>query len=443
MSTTKTIIFLSLACVLWLPACGNPVQASNPITVSLPSSETIWKEGSEFLVQWTGGNTDSVFIQLLKSGACIDSLAITTANSGEFSLSNGLQWTYGEDYQIRVTDFSTESGTSDEFSIWNIVITEPSSVTTWIWNQTNTEVEWMPGSGSIVRMEIWKAGSKVDDYCDWTDDDGSYIRLLAIPAAWGEGDDYQIKMIDDLNNVGWSYEFYVENPFPSGMEFVFISQGSFEMGAPVIEQGSYSRERPVHTVTFNYDFQIMTTEVTHGMWLKVMGSNPSHFTGIDHPVEKVSWYDCQDFVDAMNYLDPSFTYRLPSESEWEYCCRAGSTERYYWGEDLGETVINGYAWWSGNSGSTTHSVAEKLPNAWGLYDMSGNVWEWCEDWYHSNYNGAPADGTAWVVPQGSGRVSRGGSRSCCAMFCRSAFRDSDNPGGRYSDLGLRLVRTVR
>ncbi len=203
----KIELLLIAFVVAILSACSNPVQLSTPIMVSLPTSETIWKDGSEFLVQWTGGNTDSVFIQLLKSGACIDTLAITTPNSGEFILSNGLQWIYGEDYQIRVNDFSTESGTSNEFSIWAIVVTEPNFSTVWEWEQTNTEVEWLPCPGSTVRMEIWKEGYKVDDYCDWTDDDGSYTRSSAIPETWGEGDDYQIKMIDDLNNVGWSEEF--------------------------------------------------------------------------------------------------------------------------------------------------------------------------------------------------------------------------------------------
>ena len=205
----KIELFLIAFVVAILSACSNPVQSSNPITVSLPSSETIWQESSESLIQWTGGNTDSVFIQLLKGGSCVDTLAITTPNSGEFSLSNGLQWGYGEDYQIRVNDFSTESGTSNEFSIWAIVVTEPNFSTVWEWEQTNTEVEWLPCPGSTVRMEIWKDGYKVDDYCDWTDDDGSYTRSSAIPGAWGEGDDYQIKMIDDLNNVGWSEEYTI------------------------------------------------------------------------------------------------------------------------------------------------------------------------------------------------------------------------------------------
>ena len=229
-----------------------------------------------------------------------------------------------------------------------------------------------------------------------------------------------------------------------GMVFVSIPQGSFDMGAPSGEQGSSSNERPVHTVTFNYDFEMMTTEVTQGMWLEVMGTNPSGFPGdLNRPVGNVSWHDCQNFVDAMNDLDPSHIYRLPSESEWEYCCRAGKTERFYWGADPGETVIDGYAWWSGNSGNTTHPVAEKPPNAWGLYDMSGNVWEWCEDWYHSDYNAAPSNGCAWVDPVGSSRIFRGGCWVNNAGSCRSARRNKYSPGDHSGYVGLRLVRTER
>ena len=226
-----------------------------------------------------------------------------------------------------------------------------------------------------------------------------------------------------------------------GMEFVAVPQGSFQMGAPSGEQGTEPDERPVHTVTFNYEFEIMTTEVTQRMWLEVMGSNPSHFSGLDKPVEMVSWNDCQDFVDVMNNLDPSHAYHLPSEAEWEYCCRAGTITRFYWGADWGDSTINGNAWWSVNSGGMTHEVANKLPNSWGIYDMSGNVWEWCEDWYHSNYNEAPSNGSAWLIPQDSCRVNRGGSWYTDAQYCRSSCRNYCNPSRSYYGIGFRLVRS--
>ncbi len=255
---------------------------------------------------------------------------------------------------------------------------------------------------------------------------------------------YALKTTDESGLAAWSNEESITtspgSP-PEGMEFVAIPQGSFQMGAPSDEQGTITGERPVHTVSFNYDFEMMTTEVTQGMWLEVMGTNPSHFTGdLNRPVEYVSWDDCQEFVDAMNALDPSNTYRLPSESEWEYCCRAGTTERFYWGEDLGETEINGYAWWIANSDSTTHSVAGKLPNAWGLYDMSGNVFELCEDWYHASYNGAPSDGSPWLdTTPFEYRVVRGGSWLSDAA--RSASRGYRSPGTSSYRGGFRLARS--
>lgn len=262
---------------------------------------------------------------------------------------------------------------------------------------------------------------------------------------------YALRTNDENDNSVWSNEAQIVTPdssggggtLPEGMEFVSIPSGSFEMGAPAGEVGSSSSERPVHTVTFNYDFEMMTTEVTQEMWEEVMGSNPSYFSGVSLPVETVSWDDCQDFVNAMNDLDPDHEYRLPSEAEREYCCRAGTTARYYWGDDPSYTLIDEYAWYSYNSGSETHPVAQKLPNAWGLHDMSGNVFEWCEDYWHDGYSGAPTDGSAWLSPASPYRVVRGGGWDSPPMNCRSAYRDDFGPGSSSTAVGLRLVRSAR
>jgi formylglycine-generating enzyme required for sulfatase activity len=235
----------------------------------------------------------------------------------------------------------------------------------------------------------------------------------------------------------------VGNSLPENMAFASIPAGSFEMGSPSSESEPDSSEGPVHTVNIQ-SFEMMTTEITQGMWQEVMGNNPAQYTGDpNRPVENVSWNDCQEFIAAMNDLDSLYTYRLPSEAEWEYACRAGTTTRYYWGNDPDSTEIEQYAWYDGNSGDTTHPAAQKLPNAWGLYDMSGNVWEWCEDFYHESYSGAPTDGSPWLSPSGSSRVSRGGSWYYNADYCRSAYRSEDSPG--YSDViqGFRLVRSER
>ncbi|MBC8277088.1 MAG: SUMF1/EgtB/PvdO family nonheme iron enzyme, partial [FCB group bacterium] len=195
----------------------------------------------------------------------------------------------------------------------------------------------------------------------------------------------------------------------SGMTFVKIPGGSFRMGS-----NESKDEKPVHSVSIK-PFYMMTTEVTQKMWKELMGSNPSHFKGDNLPVEKVSWNDCQKFIEKLNQRDPGKGYRLPTEAEWEYACRAGTTTKYYSGNS--ESDLKRAGWYSGNSGKKTHIVGQKSPNSWGLYDMSGNVWEWCTDWYHNSYSGAPTDGSAWISPSSTYRVLRGGSWYYFAFCC--------------------------
>ena len=166
-----------------------------------------------------------------------------------------------------------------------------------------------------------------------------------------------------------------------------------------------------------------------------MEDNPSNNDGGNRPVEQVSWNDIQDFESALGNA-----FRLPSESEWEYACRAGTTTRFYWGDDPNYNAIRDYAVYSDNDMGGTADVGTKRPNAWGLYDMSGNVWEWCEDWYHSDYTNAPNDGSAWVSPYGSYWVCRGGSWGYDARGCRSANRGYGGPASLNSGLGFRLAR---
>jgi formylglycine-generating enzyme required for sulfatase activity len=174
-----------------------------------------------------------------------------------------------------------------------------------------------------------------------------------------------------------------------------------------------------------------------------MSDNPSYFTGDDDlPVEQVSWDDVQEFIKKLNEKEGTDKYRLPSEAEWEYACRAGTATRYSLGDD--ESKLGDYAWYADNSDWKTHPVGQKKPNPWGLYDMHGNVWEWVQDCWHSDYNGAPTDGSAWVVAckyAGADRVFLGGSWLYYARFCRSASRYHLAPGGfRPSNLGFRILR---
>ena len=224
------------------------------------------------------------------------------------------------------------------------------------------------------------------------------------------------------------------------LELVWVPAGSFTMGRYADETGSNANESPQHQVTLANGYWMGKYEVTQAQWLSVMGSNPSYFTGdLNRPVERVSWDNVQSFIIALNALGQG-TFRLPTESEWEYACRAGTSTRFYWGDDASLSQIASYAWYTGNSSSTTHPVGQKLPNAWGLYDMSGNVLEWCEDWFHSDYTGAPADGSAWLSPAGSTRVIRGGGWSDYAAFCRSALRYNVDPTVAYDYSGFRIIQ---
>ena len=223
-----------------------------------------------------------------------------------------------------------------------------------------------------------------------------------------------------------------------GMEFEAIPAGSFTMGSPSSEKGRDRDERR-HRVRLSRGFYMQTTEVTQGQWRAVMGNNPSGFKscGDDCPVEHVSWRDVQKFISELNRREGGKKYRLPTEAEWEYAARAGGGRAYSYGGDKGQFAK--YAWFIDNSGGRPHPVARKKANAWGLYDMHGNVWEWCQDWY----GGYPSKSV--TNPRGpktgSGRVNRGGSWSSSADGCRSANRFKSHPGRRYGSLGFRLARS--
>jgi len=233
-----------------------------------------------------------------------------------------------------------------------------------------------------------------------------------------------------------------------GMRFVRIPAGTFMMGSPVTDAWSYEGERPYHQVTLSQDFYIMTTEVTQGQWQAVMGSNPSYFNscGENCPVENVSWNDVQVFIDELNALERKH-YRLPTEAEWEYAARAGTTTAFYNGDMTEEFCyldpnLDAIGWYCGNSGNINypHPVAQKQSNSWGLYDMSGNIYEWVEDDWHPNYDGAPTDGSAWVEsPRDSAKIVRGGGFSYEVEYCRSAYRFFTPQSDRVRYYGFRLV----
>jgi formylglycine-generating enzyme required for sulfatase activity len=217
------------------------------------------------------------------------------------------------------------------------------------------------------------------------------------------------------------------------LEMVSLPAGKFTMGS---SESNY--EKPPHQVKVN-SFAIGKYPITQAQYQAVMGNNPSHFkNNPQNPVENVSWNDAQAFCEKLSQITGK-TYRLPTEAEWEYACRAGTTTRYYFGDN--DNQLGNYAWYDGNSGGKTHPVGQKKPNGWGLYDMSGNVWEWCEDDWHDSYAGAPDDGSAWLDNDNDYPIVRGGSWGFNPDVCRSAIRINVTTRRAYRsyDNGFRVV----
>jgi formylglycine-generating enzyme required for sulfatase activity len=220
------------------------------------------------------------------------------------------------------------------------------------------------------------------------------------------------------------------------LETVSIPAGELLMGSPDSDKDAFKWEKPQHRVRITKPFYLGKYLVTQEQWKAVMGSNPSYFKRPKNPVETVSWDDCQQFLKRLNDKVGSGKFQLPTEAQWEYACRAGSKTRYCFGDDASK--LGEYAWYDENSGGETHPVGDKKPTAWGLYDMYGNIWEWCQDWYEDGYYAkSPMDDPTGAAT-GSYRVIRGGGWYIPARYCRSANRLSLVPGLRYRYLGFRV-----
>jgi formylglycine-generating enzyme required for sulfatase activity len=219
------------------------------------------------------------------------------------------------------------------------------------------------------------------------------------------------------------------------IELVLIQPGSFMMGD---EEGD-EEEKPVHKVTITKPFYIGKYEITQEQWQTLMGGNSSHFKGAKNPVDRVSWEDCQAFIKKLNekFAASGATFSLPTEAQWEYACRAGSSDRYGFGNDASRLAEHG--WFGDNSNGKTHPAGEKKPNAWGLYDMQGNLWEWCADWYEGNYykKSPVTDPTGPTAV--TSRVLRGGSWADPAPYCRASYRYCLPPWFRVHGYGFRVI----
>ena len=218
------------------------------------------------------------------------------------------------------------------------------------------------------------------------------------------------------------------------IDMVRVEAGTFTMGATPEMENPFDDEKPTHQVTLTNDYYIGKYEVTQALWKVVMGNNPSCFKGDNLPVEMVGWDDCQEFLNKLNSITGK-TFRLPTEAEWEYAARGGNKSQGY--QYSGSNKLSKVAWYDGNSGNKTHVVGSKQVNELGIYDMSGNVFEWCQDWRDSYSGSSQVNPTG--ATNGSYRVIRGGSWSSYAMFCRSSCRRIYTLDNSYSNLGLRLA----
>ena len=211
--------------------------------------------------------------------------------------------------------------------------------------------------------------------------------------------------------------------------------GSFTMGST----NGYSDEKPQHQVTLSQGFWLGETEVTQGLWREITGKNPSdHKVDDEYPVENVSWDDCQEFLEKLNdraeVKKAGIRFALPTEAQWEYACRAGTT-----GDYGGTGKLDDMGWYGERANGATHPVARKEPNAWGLYDMHGNVWEWSADWYDSGYYAKSPASDPTGPASGGYRVLRGGCFWNDAQYCHSALRRSYGPDDRRGNIGFRLL----
>ncbi|MGA2257306.1 MAG: formylglycine-generating enzyme family protein [Thermoguttaceae bacterium] len=226
------------------------------------------------------------------------------------------------------------------------------------------------------------------------------------------------------------------------LEMVRIPAGEFMMGSPSADKDARDEEKPQHRVRITKPYYLGTYLVTQEQWQAVMGNNPSHFTGPNSPVEEVSWDDCQQFLGKLNAKSRpgGGKFQLPSEAQWEYACRAGSKTAYSFGDD--ESGLGEYSWYMANANDKSQPVGQKKPNAFGLYDVHGNVGEWCQDWYGDGYYANSTADDPSGPTTGLTRVNRGGGWDRPARYCRSAFRSYYVPGFRLDFVGFRVAQVL-
>lgn len=222
-----------------------------------------------------------------------------------------------------------------------------------------------------------------------------------------------------------------------GMKFVLVPAGSFIMGENPPYAGGKDDEKPAHEVIISKPYYMGIHEVTQGQWKQVMGDNPSRHQGLENPVDSVSWNDAMEFIRRLNAREKHSRYRLPTEAEWEYAARAGTKTPYFFGDD--PALLPVHAWITENAGVVTHPVGQKKPNAWGIYDTSGNVREWTQDWYDDDYYRKSPVRDPKGPATGYGKAYRGGSKDGSVFPTRSSYRWRETPDTKEQNLGFRII----
>ncbi len=282
---------------------------------------------------------------------------------------------------------------------------------------------------------IIKANNIKEGITTFNQNDANTQSAMTVDTSQKEDIDDELSMTS-VFTAGTEYSF-------ADIIFCWIPPGKFLMGSPEDEVGRSENEGPQQEITFEEGFWMSKYEITQRQWKSIMGNNPSHFKGKKRPVENVSWNDIRSsggYLKKLNTAWPGYNFRLPASAEWEYAYRAGTTTRFYWGEDSKKKKIDKYAWYKKNSGGKTHNVGLKQPNAWGLHDMAGNVFEWCEDDAPKDDDNPPDNRSAWVDnPRSNLRVLRGSSWGNPLVHHRAADISMNYADAHINCLGFRIV----
>jgi formylglycine-generating enzyme required for sulfatase activity len=315
---------------------------------------------------------------------------------------------------------------------WAVAPQAPAQSSVGLGIQTYAGLTLTGAVGTVYSIEYVTALAQTNNPSAWRCLE--FLQLAASPYLWA-----------DKSAPATGRRFYRAVAFAAPTNLAFIPPGTFRMGGPSNEVDHLEWEGPQKAVTISRGFWMGKCELIQREYQAVMGSNPSGFTGdLNRPVERVSWNDATNYCGrltqrerAAGRIRTNSVYRLPTEAEWEYACRAWTSTRFSYGDDPGYTNLTNYAWYSANSGSTTHAVGQKLPNLWGLYDMHGNVTEWCQDWWSFYVPGGSIDPQGPAL--GSTRVIRGGTWYILANACRTANRGNFYSDDAYNDVGFRVV----